>query len=128
MQEKDIQNLIHTAMESLREMMDVNTIIGDIIESESGVTVIPVSRVSCGFLAGGGETACRRNETPFIGGSGAGLSLQPVGFLVIHGDQIRLIPVCGATPLDKAIEAMPLLAEQIRSFMHQYPTEVEDKK
>ena len=115
--EKEIEALIETAMQSLREMMDVNTIIGDIIESDSGVTVIPVSKVSCGFFAGGGEYAQHREKLPFLGGSGAGLNVQPVGFLVIHGEQIRLIPVCGATPLDKAIEAVPLIAEQLQNLL-----------
>ena len=116
-EDREIESLIQTAMTSLREMMDVNTIIGDIIESDSGVTIIPVSKVSCGFIAGGGEYAQRRHESPFFGGSGAGLNVQPMGFLVINGDQIRLIPICGATVVDKAIEAMPLLADQIRSFL-----------
>ena len=115
--EHEIETLIKTAMESLRQMVDVNTIIGDIIESDSGVTVIPVSKVCCGFVAGGGEYAQHKDRLPFLGGSGAGLNVQPVGFLVINGDQIRLIPVCGATPLDKAIEAVPLVAEQLQSLL-----------
>ena len=115
-EEHDIRSLIQTAMESLREMVDVNTIIGDIIESDSGVTVIPVSKVCCGFIAGGGEYAPSKDRAPFMGASGAGLHVQPVGFLVISGEQIRLIPVCGATSVDKAIEAIPLVTEQIRSF------------
>lgn len=116
-EEHDIRLLIQTAMESLREMVDVNTIIGDIIESESGVTVIPVSKVSCGFLAGGGEHSPQREKAPFLGGSGAGLQVQPVGFLVISGEQIRLISVCGATAMDKAIEAIPVLADQLKTFL-----------
>ena len=112
-----IGDLMATTMQKIREIADVNTIIGDIIESDSGVTVIPVSKVSCGFFAGGGEYAQHREKLPFLGGSGAGLNVQPVGFLVIHGEQIRLIPVCGATPLDKAIEAVPLIAEQLQNLL-----------
>ena len=115
--EHEIEALMDTAMKSLRELVDVNTIIGDIIESSDGVTVIPVSRVCCGFMAGGGEYGKQKENMPFAGGSGAGISLQPVGFLVIEKAQVRLIPVCGSTPLDKAIEAVPVVARQIKSIM-----------
>ena len=115
--EHAIEALMDTAMKSLRELVDVNTIIGDIIESSDGVTVIPVSKVCCGFMAGGGEYGKPREATPFAGGSGAGISLQPVGFLVISGKDVRLIPVCGSTPLDKAIEAVPVVAKQIQNMI-----------
>jgi len=124
--EHEIEALMDTAMKSLREMVDVNTIIGDIIESSDGVTVIPVSRVSCGFVAGGGELCRPKDCTPFIGGSGAGISVQPVGFLVIANEQVRLIPVCDATPLDKAIEAVPIIADQIKSMFEKDRGEKKD--
>lgn len=116
--EHEIEGLMGTAMKSLRELIDVNTIIGDIIESTDGVTVIPVSKVSCGFLAGGGDVGRGKDTIPFVGGSGAGICVQPVGFLVIANEQVRLIPVCGATPLDKAIEAVPVVVEQIQSLIN----------
>ena len=112
---QDISTLIQTAMQSLREMMDVNTVVGDIIESDSGVAVIPVAKVCCGFIAGGGDLEKKRE--PFCGGSGAGLNVQPVCFLVISGDQVRMIPICNATVLDKAIEAVPLEVNQIQSIL-----------
>ncbi len=115
--EHEIEKLMETAMESIRSMLDVNTIVGDIIESSAGVSVIPVSKVSCGFIAGGGEYGrATMDSRPFAGGSGAGISLQPVAFLVVCQDQVRLIPVCGATPLDKAIEAVPLIGESLRNL------------
>ena len=116
-EEYEIEALMDTAMRSLRELIDVNTIIGDIIESADGVTVIPVSKVSCGFVAGGGDIAGFKDALPFVGGSGAGISLQPVGFLVITKGQVRLIPVSGSTSLDKAIEAIPIIAEQIQKLV-----------
>jgi len=117
--EHEIRGLMETAMSNLREMVDVSTIIGDVIESECGVSVVPVSRVTCGFVAGGGDIGRMRDreKTPFAGGSGAGVCVQPVGFLVMCGDQVRLIPVCGATPLDKAIEAIPVLTENLKGIM-----------
>ncbi|MEG1537582.1 MAG: GerW family sporulation protein [Clostridiales bacterium] len=116
--EHEIEKLMETAMNSIRSMLDVNTIVGDIIESSAGVSVIPVSRVSCGFVAGGGEYGrMTMDSRPFAGGSGAGISVQPVGFLVVCQEQVRLIPVCDATPLDKAIEAVPLIADSLRNLL-----------
>ena len=116
--ENSIRELMQTAMDSLRELVDVNTIVGQRLDAGS-VTVLPVSSVSCGFLAGGGEYGRAKEAMPFAGGSGAGISLQPVGFLVIEAGQVRMIPVSGATALDKAIEAVPLLTRQLRSVIGQ---------
>lgn len=115
--EHEIQGLMKTAMDSLRQILDVNTIIGNIIESSNGISVVPVSRISCGFVAGGGEYGRpQKEELPFAGGSGAGISVQPVAFLVMNHESVRLIPIYGATPLDKAIEAVPVVAEQIQAI------------
>lgn len=123
--EHEIERLMKTAMDSLRQILDVNTIIGDVIEGEDGVAVVPVSRVSCGFVAGGGEYGKPKLEDglPFAGGSGAGISVQPVAFLVMCHDSVRLIPVYGSTPLDKAIEAVPIVAEQLQSFFEKHKKE-----
>lgn len=124
--EHEIEGLMSTTMHNLRDMVDVNTIVGDIIESSSGVAVIPVSKVSCGFLAGGGNSRDKglsarerdRSEMPFLGGGGAGIQINPVAFLVMCGESVRLIPVSGATALDKAIEAVPLVSEQLQNLFH----------
>lgn len=84
MSEHPIQGLMKTAMESIKEMVDVNTVIGDAVEAPDGSVIIPVSRVGLGFAAGGSEFGDNReSELPFGGGSGAGVSVQPVGFLVV---------------------------------------------
>jgi sporulation protein YtfJ len=115
--EHEIQSLMKTAMDSLRQILDVNTIVGNVIENSEGISVVPVSRISCGFVAGGGEYGRPlKEELPFAGGSGAGISVQPVAFLVLNHESVRLIPICGATPLDKAIEAVPLVAEQLQAI------------
>ena len=115
--EHDIEALMRTALASLREMMDVNTIVGEAIEGAAGIRVVPVSKVCCGFVAGGGDCVSKRGEQPFMGGSGAGVQVQPVGFLVMKGEQIHLIPVCDATPLDKLMEAAPILADKLRELI-----------
>lgn len=111
--EREIEELIRTALGSLREMVDVNTIVGEAITGAGGVTVIPVSKVCCGFIAGGGDLCGRRNEQPFMGGSGAGLHLQPVCFLVMSGDSVHLLPICDAGPADRLVDSIPSLTEKV---------------
>lgn len=111
--EHEIEELIRTAMNSLREMVDVNTIVGEAIRGAGGTAVIPVSKVSCGFIAGGGDWSGKRGEQPFMGGSGAGLHVQPVCFLVIGEDNIHLIPICDATPMDRVVDSLPVMAEKV---------------
>jgi len=110
--EAEIKTLIETSMESLRKMIDVNTVIGDMVETKSGASIIPVSRVSCGFMTGGGQYGKEiKQDSLFAGGSGAGVSIHPVGFLVINGKVVRLIVREGATGFDKAFDAIPLLLD-----------------
>lgn len=112
-----------TAMESIKEMVDVNTVVGDPVETPDGSVIIPVSRVSCGFAAGGGEydsgNAERGGEgyLPFGGGSGAGVSVQPVGFLVVGNNQVRLLPVDGNMIVDRLIDLAPQVINQIQAMV-----------
>ena len=131
-EEHAIESLMSTTMRNLRDMVDVNTIVGDIIESSSGVAVIPVSKVSCGFVAGGGNPGKEKErirerdggQPLFAGGGGAGISINPIAFLVMCGENVRLIPISGATPLDKAIEAVPVVAEQLQHLLNSRRREV----
>lgn len=134
MAEHPIQGLMRTALESLKELVDVNTVIGDPVETQEGQVIIPVSRVSFGFAAGGtefgggaGKSGGRRGgyeedgfggdgqggSFPFGGGSGAGCSVQPVGFLVVSKDSLRMLPVDGTRPMDKLIDVAPALLERL---------------
>ena len=86
MERHPIENLMTTTMENIRDMVDVNTVVGDAIATADGSTVIPISRVAFGFVAGGGEYKCAKQaaELPsFAGGTGAGVSVQPMGFIVV---------------------------------------------
>lgn len=73
-----------TAMQSIKDMVDVNTVVGDAVETNDGSVIIPISQVACGFAAGGGEYELsegdKPNDMPFAGGSGAGVSVKPMGF------------------------------------------------
>ncbi len=123
MSQHPIQGLMQTAMESLKQMVDVNTVVGDAVEAKDGTVIVPVSRVSVGFVAGGGEYGRepRRTEAggaawPFAGGSGAGVSVQPVGFLVVGQGRVRLLPVAEGAFLDRIIDAAPEVLERVRRF------------
>ncbi|HEY8552485.1 MAG TPA: GerW family sporulation protein [Thermaerobacter sp.] len=123
MSQHPIQGLMHTAMESLKQMVDVNTVVGDAVEAKDGTVIVPVSRVSVGFVAGGGEYGRepRRAEAgdaawPFAGGSGAGVSVQPVGFLVVGQGRVRLLPVAEGAFLDRIIDAAPEVLDRVRRF------------
>jgi sporulation protein YtfJ len=119
MTEHPIQGLMHTAMDSIKQMVDVNTVVGDAVETGDGGVIIPVSRVSFGFAAGGGEYGRPRAEgaeAPFGGGSGAGVSVQPVGFLVVRGGDIRLLPVESNATVERLIDMAPDLLEQVAAM------------
>ena len=122
MGEHPIQNLMKTAMESIKEMVDVNTIVGDAVESSDGTVIIPISRVAFGFAAGGGdyepEEATAAQIHPFGGGSGAGVSVRPVGFLVCSPTNgIRFMPVEGNLLYDRLIDAVPQVLSKINEML-----------
>ena len=118
MQEKhQIQDLMGVTMEKIRDMVDVQTIIGDPIVVSDTVTIIPVSKVSYGFASGGSDLPAK--STPkdlFGGGAGAGVSIQPVAFLVVQEDSVRLLQMDESDDLlGSAIRSVPGVVEQIGS-------------
>lgn len=120
MGEHPINNLMGTVMENIKGMIDVNTIIGDPVETSNGTMIIPISKVGFGFAAGGSDipTGTPNEVKPFGGGSGAGVSISPIGFLVITSDQIKLIPVSSNnTPLDKLVDYIPVAFEKVNSMI-----------
>lgn len=116
MENKPIEGVMRTAMENIRDMVDVSTVIGEPVVTPQGGTVIPVSRVSFGFASGGADRM-PQEETPFAGGAGAGVSVQPVGFLVMEKEQVRLLPAQYATPLDRLIEMLPDLLDECKRYI-----------
>lgn len=121
MDKHPIENIMSTTLENIRDMIDVNTVVGEPIAAADGSTVIPISRVSFGFVAGGGEygkAAVRpeegRGEHPFAGGTGAGVTVQPLGFLVTSAETTRMLPAQCFQPLDRAVEMLPQVIADIR--------------
>ena len=121
MEKHPIEHIMSTTMENIRDMVDVNTVIGEPITTQDGSTVIPVSRVSFGFVAGGGEYRCASADPcerlPFAGGTGAGVTIQPMGFLVTNENSVRLLPAQSYAPADRIIELAPQLMCELRSFL-----------
>lgn len=125
MEKHPIENIMGSTMENIRDMVDVNTVIGEPITTQDGSTVIPVSRVSFGFVSGGGEYRCSGgpkvmpadDRLPFAGGAGAGVTIQPMGFLVTSQNSVRLLPAQPYAPADRIIELAPQLMSELRNFL-----------
>lgn len=128
MEEHPIQGLMKTAMQSIKEMVDVNTVVGDAVETKDGTVIVPVSRVSAGFAAGGGEYSAARADSgrsgedgagrlPFGGGSGAGVTVQPVGFLVVSDKAIRFLPVDERAVVDRILDVAPEVIDRINHLI-----------
>ncbi|HHW74139.1 MAG TPA: sporulation protein YtfJ [Firmicutes bacterium] len=128
MEHHPIESLMKTAMENLKEMVDVNKIVGDAVETPDGSVIIPISRVSFGFAAGGtefehqaegnGRNSPAPTGLPFGGGSGGGVMVQPVAFLVAGQGQVRLLPVDHHAMLDRLIDLAPQLVEKIQELFN----------
>ncbi|MBZ2173778.1 GerW family sporulation protein [Schnuerera sp. xch1] len=128
MTDHPIEGLMKTTMNSLKEMVDVNTIIGDPVQSPDGLVIIPVSKISFGFASGGSEFNEKKgskdqemseNKLPFGGGSGAGVSVQPVGFIVAGNNQIKLLTVDeGNTALSNLFDFMCKVTDNIQQTMN----------
>ena len=139
MSEHPIEGLMTTAMNSIQDMIDVNTIIGEPIETSNNIVIIPISKVSFGFAAGGSEfkgetideyTKRDKEEAiqyrlPFGGGSGAGVTINPIAFLVIQSNNVKLMPVNHTSSLDKLLDYMPDLIEKTNNMMNKH---IQNKK
>jgi len=111
--EKNVHNLLGVSMDKIKEMVDVNTVVGNPIEV-GGVTIIPVSRVTYGFAAGGSDIPNKASNQVFGGGSGASVNVTPVAFLVVQNGNVKMIPV-NANPdmLDRAISMVPDVVDKV---------------
>ena len=117
-----IDDLMSTTMQKLREIADVNTIVGKPIQA-GNVTIIPISRLSVGVGSGGTEFGSKHKKPEdnscFGGGAGAGINLIPVGFLIVKGDSVKLLPVAppAATTVDRVVEMVPEAIDKITGFI-----------
>lgn len=142
MEEHPIEGLMETTMDSIRDMIDVNTIIGEAIQINENVTIIPISKVCFGFASGGSEF---KGETikgykkiedeenisyrnPFGGGSGAGVSIKPVAFLVVQENKVKLLPIEHNCTIDKLLDYMPELCEKTEKVIEKLMKKEETKE
>ena len=142
MGEHPIENLMNTAMNSIKDMIDVNTIIGEPIQASNNTVIIPISKVGFGFAAGGSEF---RGETldeytkrdkeeqvqyrlPFGGGSGAGVSIVPVAFLVVQPNTVKLLPVDHNSCLDRLLDYVPDLIDKVNAILNKQMQNKKDEK
>ncbi|MGE5580343.1 MAG: GerW family sporulation protein [Bacillota bacterium] len=140
-----IESLMRTTMESLKDMVDVNTVVGEPVETKEGTVIIPVSKVSFGFVTGGGDECgmgdsgqgdsggggqgqededgqsgygmASYQQMPFTGGTGAGVSVRPVGFLVVGTRKVRFLPVDSRALVDRLLEEAPELLDRFTSWL-----------
>jgi len=135
MAEHPIQGLMQTAMENIKEMVDVNTIVGDPVQTPDGSIIMPISKVGFGFVAGGSDI--RLDETdhksgsqsdaqhasvamPFGGGSGGGVSITPIAFLVVGTHGVKIVPLDNQTHLlERVIDSAPHVFDKLQSMMKQ---------
>ena len=120
MAEHPIQNLMNVTMDKIRQMVDSNTIVGKPITTDDGTTILPVSKVSFGFASAGtdfdGKNAA--NKDLFGGGSGAGVNIQPVAFLVVKDGCVRTIQLSdGNNTVDRAPTMIPELVEKVSALI-----------
>lgn len=126
MRDHPIQELMKTAMENIKEMVDVNTIVGDPVETPDGSVILPVSKVGFGFAAGGSEYQRSQGESlgggesekmPFGGGSGGGVSITPIAFLIVNASGVKLLNLDRSTHLyDRLIDLAPGLIDKIQEM------------
>ena len=142
MNEHPIEGLMITAMNSIQDMVDVNTIIGEPIETSNNIVIIPISKVSFGFAAGGSEfkgetvdeyTKKEKEEEiqyrlPFGGGSGAGVSINPIAFLVVQPSGVKLLPVSHSSAIDKLLDYVPDIAEKLNGLVDKTVQSVKESK
>lgn len=115
-----IESLVYTALKNLEEIVDVNTIVGDPLKTTHGETIIPVSKVSFGFVAGGTQfgNTITENNYPFGGGSGGGVSITPVAFLVVGKEGVNVKHLSNdAHVLEKVMDMIPVVIDKAKSVV-----------
>ena len=116
----NVPNMLENTIAKIREMVDVNSVIGNPITTPDGVTIIPVSKVSVGFGGGGSDFVNKKGgENPFGGGAGGGVKINPIAFLVVKEGSVRMIPVAtpANTTADRIVEMVPDTLDKIAAFL-----------
>ena len=118
----NLPNMLENTIAKIREMVDVNSVIGDPITTPDGTTIIPVSKVSVGFGGGGSDYVSKnanKQENPFGGGAGGGVKVTPVAFLIVKDGNVRMLPVAtpANTTADRLVEQIPDALDKFAAFL-----------
>ena len=119
---QNLPSMLDNTISKMREMVDVNSVIGDPITTPDGVTIIPVSKVSAGFVGGGSDYVSKhpnKHENPFGGGVGGGVNVTPIAFLVIKEGSVRMLPVAlpANTTAERVVEMVPDVLDKLTEFI-----------
>ena len=122
-----LPNMLENTIAKIREMVDVNSVIGDPITTPDGVTIIPVSKVSVGF-GGGGSDYAKSTKDAFGGGAGGGVKVTPICFLIVKDGAVRMMPVAAPanTTADRIVEMVPDTLDKIVSFIDSHSKKSEN--
>lgn len=117
-----LPNMLEQTIARIREMVDVNSVVGSPITTPDGVTIIPISKVSIGFGGGGSDFVSKnvnKQENPFGGGAGGGVKINPVAFLIIKDGSVRMLPVAAPanTTADRVVEMVPDVLDKVSAFI-----------
>ena len=115
-----LPNMLESTIQKIREMVDVNSVVGESIHTPDGVTLIPVSKVSVGFGGGGTDFAnSKGGENPFGGGVGGGVKVTPLCFLIVQDGSVRMmpVPVPASSTADRIVEMMPDTLEKLNALL-----------
>lgn len=121
--DNQISDLMNSAMEKIKKIIDVNTVVGTPFETKDGVVLIPLTKVSIGFVVGGGEYCCDKkivketSKMPFAGGTGGGVSMHPIGLLQVKDKSCKLIRIDEKTPYEKILEKIPDIIDSISPIL-----------
>lgn len=123
MSENQLNGFMGVTMDKIKEMVDVNTVIGDPIPTQDGTTVIPISRVSYGFASGGTDlpSKAQPNKGLFAGGSGAGITITPIAFLAVKNGSVRILQIEPYfSPVDRALEKIPDVMDKLNALVQNF--------
>lgn len=125
-----LEGLMSTSMEKIKQLVDVNTIIGEPISTPDGTTIIPISKVSFGFASGGSDLPTKVEKEVFAGGAGAGISIKPQAFIVVTKDGDAKILELGAksSPIDGLVESAPELLNKVKEMFGKKKDDSEAKE
>ena len=114
-----LPNMLESTIQKIREMLDVNTVVGTPITTPDGVTIIPVSKVSVGFGGGGSDFASKNTDNPFGGGVGGGVKVSPVCFLVVKDGNVRMlsVPTPANSTTERIVEMLPDTLDKITAYL-----------